>query len=63
MENEKKVCEKQIQNEDYDDSDEIVTIDYYDRIHRQWVKVDVTKKVKRFLQSDNKKKKEKTKRI
>ena len=26
-----------------DDSKEMVTIDYFDRIHKQWIKLDVTK--------------------
>ena len=35
-----------------DDSKNLVTIDYYDRIHKQWIKVEVTKEVARFMQSD-----------
>ncbi len=38
-----------------DDSKNLVTIDYYDRIHKQWIKVEVTKEVARFMQSDTKK--------
>ena len=38
-----------------DDSKDIVTIDYYDRINKQWIKVEVTKEVARFMQSDTKK--------
>ena len=38
-----------------DDSKDLVTIDYYDRIHKQWIKVEVTKEVARFMQSDKKK--------
>ena len=38
-----------------DDSKDLVTIDYYDRIHKQWIKVEVTKEVARFMQSDTKK--------
>ena len=38
-----------------DDSKNLVTIDYYDRIHKQWIKVEVTIEVARFMQSDTKK--------
>lgn len=38
-----------------DDSKQLVVIDYYDRIHGQWIKVEVTKEVARFLQSSKKK--------
>ena len=38
-----------------DDSKDLITIDYYDRIHKQWIKVEVTKEVARFMQSDTKK--------
>lgn len=46
-------------NPNNDDSEEIVTIDYFDRIHNQWIKVDVTKKVARFMAADDKKRKRK----
>lgn len=48
---------KEIENTkpDYDDSEEIVTIDYYDRINKKWIKLDVTKKVARFLAASDKK--------
>lgn len=46
-------------NFDYDDSEEIVTIDYYDRINKRWIKLDVTKKVARFMAADDKKRKRK----
>ena len=59
MENEKKVCEQQTQNEINSDDDEIVTIDYYDYINKQWIKVDVTKKVARFLETNDRKTKRK----
>ena len=38
-----------------DDSKEIVTIDYFDRINRKWIKLDVTKEVAKFLESNKKK--------
>lgn len=59
MENEKKVCEQQTQNEIHNDDEEIVTIDYYDYINKQWIKVDVTKKVARFLQDSDRRLKRK----
>lgn len=59
MENEKKLCEQQTQNEIHSDDDEIVTIDYYDYINKQWIKVDVTKKVARFLDTNDRRTKRK----
>lgn len=44
--------EEQLKQEPYDDSKEIVTIDYYDRINHKWIKVDVTKEVARFMKAD-----------
>ena len=38
-----------------DDSKEIVTIDYFDRINKKWIKLDVTKEVAKFLESNKKK--------
>ena len=38
-----------------DDSKEIVTIDYFDRINKKWIKLDVTKEVAKFLESNNRK--------
>ncbi len=35
-----------------DDSKDIVTIDYYDRINSKWIKVEVTKEVAKFLKTD-----------
>ena len=35
-----------------DDSKDLITIDYYDRIHKQWIKVDVTKEVAKFMKAD-----------
>lgn len=47
---------KELDNkEKIDDSKEIVTIDYYDRIHKQWIKLDVTKEVARLLKSEDQK--------
>lgn len=36
-----------------DDSKDLVTIDYYDRIHKQWIKVEVTKEVARFMKTNS----------
>ena len=36
-----------------DDSKDIVTIDYYDRINKRWIKLDVTKEVARLLHAEN----------
>ena len=36
-----------------DDSKDIVTIDYYDRINKRWIKLDVTKEVARLLHTEN----------
>ena len=38
-----------------DDSKDLITIDYYDRIHKQWIKVDVTKEVAKFMKADEQK--------
>ena len=38
-----------------DDSKDLVTIDYYDRIHKQWIKVEVTKEVANFMKADEQK--------
>lgn len=38
-----------------DDSKDIVVIDYYDRIRRQWIKLEVTKEVARLLHAENEK--------
>lgn len=35
-----------------DDSKELVTIDYFDRINNKWIKVEVTKEVARFMNAD-----------
>ena len=34
------------------DDKELVVIDYYDRIHKQWIKVEVTKEVARLLKNE-----------
>lgn len=39
-----------------DDSKDLVMINYYDRIHHQWIKLEVTKDVARFMQRDRKRK-------
>ena len=38
-----------------DDSKELVVIDYYDRIHKQTIKLEVTKEVAKFLKADEQK--------
>ena len=35
-----------------DDNKDLITIDYYDRIHKQWIKVDVTREVAKFMKAD-----------
>ena len=42
-----------------DDSKEIVTIDYFDRINRKWIKLDVTKEVANFLKASEQKERRK----
>ena len=42
-----------------DDSKEMVTIDYFDRIHKQWIKLDVTKEVANFLKASEQKERRK----
>ena len=42
---------KEIKNENKD----LITIDYYDRIHKQWIKVEVTKEVAKFMKADEQK--------
>ena len=41
------------------EENELVTIDYYDRINKKWIKLDVNKEVARFLSSSNKQMKRK----
>ncbi len=43
--------------EQKDDSKEMVVIKYHDRIHNQWIDVEVTKEVARFMESDRKNRK------
>jgi len=50
-----KMIENKLNEEKRDDSKDIVTIDYYDRIHKQWIKLDVTKEVARLLKSEDQK--------
>lgn len=38
-----------------DDNKDLITIDYYDRIHKQWIKVDVTREVAKFMKADEQK--------
>ena len=49
------MMKEKIQENVVDDSKELVVIDYFDRIHNQWIKVEVTKEVARFLASSDKK--------
>ena len=36
-----------------DDSQELRIVDYYDRIHKRWIKVEVTKEVAKFMKTNN----------
>ena len=47
MNEDKNLEQKQINNK------EMVTIDYFDRIHKQWIKLDVTKEVANFMKADD----------
>lgn len=38
-----------------DDNKDLITIDYYDRILKQWIKVDVTREVAKFMKADDQK--------
>ncbi len=38
-----------------DDSKDLVVIDYFDRIHNQWIKLEVTKEVANFMKADEQK--------
>ena len=49
------MIENKLNEEKIDDSKDIITIDYYDRIHKQWIKLDVTKEVARLLKSEDQK--------
>ena len=49
------MIENKLNEEKRDDSKDIITIDYYDRIHKQWIKLDVTKEVARLLKSEDQK--------
>lgn len=46
---------EKIQENVVDDSKELIVIDYFDRIHNQWIKVEVTKEVARLLKSEEQK--------
>ncbi len=45
-----------------DDDDDIIKIKYFDRINHQWIELEVTKKVKRFMKSNNQKRRRKQNR-
>ncbi len=49
------LSEKEIEQKD--DSKDMVVIKYYDRINRQWIDVEVTKEVARFMESNRKNRK------
>ena len=51
--------EKCVEENKVDDSKEIITIDYYDRIHKQWIKLDVTKEVANLLKASDQKERRK----
>ena len=44
------------------DSNDIIKIKYFDRINHQWIELEVTKKVKRFMKSNNQKRRRKQNR-
>ena len=51
--------EKCVEENKVDDSKEIVTIDYFDRINKKWIKLDVTKEVANFLKASEQKERRK----
>ena len=51
--------EKCVEENKVDDSKETITIDYYDRIHKQWIKLDVTKEVANLLKASDQKERRK----
>jgi DNA-directed RNA polymerase specialized sigma subunit len=55
------MIEKMLDNneEPIEDENEIITIDYFDRIHNQMIKVDVTRKVANYLKSNTQKQRRK----
>lgn len=53
------MIENELVNQERDDSKDIVTIDYYDRINKRWIKLDVTKEVARFMRADTQKRRRK----
>ncbi len=44
-----------MENKENNDNKDLITIDYYDRIHKQWIKVEVTKEVANFMKADEQK--------
>lgn len=44
-----------MENKENNDNKDLMTIDYYDRIHKQWIKVEVTKEVANFMKADEQK--------
>lgn len=47
--------ENKLDNQERDDSKDIVVIDYYDRINKRWIKLEVTKEVARLLHNEKEK--------
>jgi len=47
------MIENKLNEEKRDDSKDIITIDYYDRINKRWIKLDVTKEVARLLKAED----------
>ena len=44
-----------MENKENNNNKDLITIDYYDRIHKQWIKVEVTKEVAKFMKADEQK--------
>ena len=44
-----------MENKENNNNKDLITIDYYDRIHKQWIKVEVTKEVANFMKADEQK--------
>lgn len=44
-----------MENKENNDNKDLIIIDYYDRIHKQWIKVEVTKEVANFMKADEQK--------
>ena len=44
-----------MENKENNNNKDLITIDYYDKIHKQWIKVEVTKEVANFMKADEQK--------